>query len=122
MQHRAFRMPSSAPVALISGNTKVSAQILNIHRDGAKLAFEPGNLDLFSAVEILVRGNRWRADVMWFSGRHIGIKFDPALPPYVVNMLARRKGGRPGDALGPLQTAPPRYLRAVGPSLQNHTL
>lgn len=91
MQHRAFRTPANFEVTLHTRTGMTRARLVNIHKGGAELEYQPGNIDLFSPVAVEVRAHLAAADVVWMYGYRIGLRFQIALSPRVLSQLARQK-------------------------------
>lgn len=112
MEHREFRFPSYFEVTLRTRSGSVPARVVNAHRQGAKLIFTPGEIDLFSGVVLETPRGAFEADVMWLQERWIGLRFTRPLADDVVAAMTGRnfrrtpKAGQPAPFARSIRSTP----------------
>ncbi|MEL7460906.1 MAG: PilZ domain-containing protein [Pseudomonadota bacterium] len=99
MEYRIRRQPTTYDVTLTTRAGRVSATVTNVHPYGARIKFDPGELDLFSTVVIDFHGVSHAANVMWVHRHEIGVRFTKPLPVETVAMIARKIGGASRERL-----------------------
>ena len=90
MTFRSRRIPTDYSVSIDLGGTVRRAQVLDLSREGLRLATEPGPSGGEEAA-ILVRGQRFAGRVVWASGGEFALALSRPLPSEIKGLLTRSR-------------------------------